>query len=496
MSSSLMPNVLNPKFAVIGAGISGLSFAWYLERLLPSAYVQVFESASRVGGVIQTTHASPFLTELGADNFATLVPDALRMIDEMGIRDEFIGPKADHRIAQVVRNGVVVPIPNGFSLMQPTRLSSILSTPVLSLAGRIRLLSEFCVKQRTSDQDESVESFAIRRLGRECFERLVEPIVGGIFTARAETLSMQAAMPQFVAMEREFGGLIRGAIAKRKSQSTMERSARSATGARYDQFLAPKQGMSWWLSHIASSLRNPIQFDQQIVQLTKNTENKWSLKTKSCSKEVANFSKRESAESAAVYDAICIALPGPWAAVLLKSTHPNLAERLSRIPYASSAVAVLAIQRSEIHPKALCFGVVVPKLENRDCLAISLASEKYAGRCPDDLVLARVFMGGAIRPELMELSDDQLLGIARKEINELLGANSLPRWQSIVRWNEAMPQYLVGHPQLVASIRHSLGQDNSLRLIGNAFDGVGIPQCIRLARQTAEHFASLFQARP
>ena len=100
-------------------------------------------------------------------------------------------------------------------------------------------------------------------------------------------------------------------------------------------------------------------------------------------------------------------------------------------------------------------------------------------------------MGGAIRPELMELSDDQLLGIARKEINELLGANSLPRWQSIVRWNEAMPQYLVGHPQLVASIRHSLGQDNSLRLIGNAFDGVGIPQCIRLARQTAEHFASL-----
>lgn len=486
MSISPKPNVLQPKFAVIGGGISGLSFAWYLERLLPSADVHVFESASKVGGVIQTTLESPFLTELGADNFATLLPDALRMIEEMGIRDEFIGPKADHRIAQVVRNGTVLPIPNGFSLMQPTRLSAVLSTPVLSLSGRIRLIAEFFVKQRTSDEDESVESFAIRRLGRECFERLVEPIVGGIFTARAETLSMQAAMPQFVAMEREFGGLIRGAIAKRKSQSRAERSAREATGARYDQFLAPKQGMSWWLKKIATSLRNPIQLGQQVAQLSKDSENRWSLKTKSLTKG------GDASELLTGFDAICLSLPGPRATALLKHTHPKIAEKLARIPYASSAVAALAIQRSEIFPKALCFGVVVPKLERRDCLAISLASEKYEGRCPNDLVLARVFMGGAIRPELLDKSDDQLLSTARKEIKELLGAESLPRWQTIVRWNEAMPQYLVGHPQLIASIRQSINEDNSLRVIGNAFDGVGIPQCIRLARQTAEHFATLF----
>jgi oxygen-dependent protoporphyrinogen oxidase len=212
-------NTDSTKIAVVGAGISGLTVAWYLQRLLPNAQIDVFESAHQIGGVIQTTIADPFLAELGADNFATLVPDALRMVEEMGIRDEFIGPNADHRIAQVVRNGKVLPIPNGFSLMQPTRLSAVLTTPILSPFGRMRLISEFCVTQRKSDDDESVESFAVRRLGRECFERLVEPIVGGIFTARAETLSMQAAMPQFVAMEKEFGGLIRGALAKRKSQS-------------------------------------------------------------------------------------------------------------------------------------------------------------------------------------------------------------------------------------------------------------------------------------
>ena len=476
-----------PRIAIIGAGVSGLTAAWYIERLLPSAHVDVFESARQIGGVIQTTYADPFLVELGADNFATLVPDALRMVDEMGVRDEFTGPKSDHRIAQVVRDGKVMPIPNGFSLMQPTRLSSVLTSPVLSPTGRLRLLAEFCVKQRTATEDESVESFAVRRLGRECFDRLVEPIVGGIFTARAENLSMQAAMPQFVAMEREYGGLIRGAIAKRNSQSRAERSARQATGARYDQFLAPKQGMSWWLNQIAKSLRNSIQLDRRVDNLHKNAENLWTVNTRSAS------DSSERSQSHTGYHAVCLALPSPRSALLLKPSHPRLASLLERIPYASSAVAVLAIKRSEIRPKAFCFGVVVPKLENRDCLAISLASEKYEGRCPRDLVLVRVFMGGAIRPELMDKSDDELLGLARKEVKELLGASSLPRWQTLVRWNEAMPQYLVGHPQLVMSIRQSLQDDKSLRLVGNAFDGVGIPQCVRLARQTAEHFASLFK---
>ena len=475
------------RIAVIGAGVSGLTAAWYLERLLPSAQVDVFESSRQIGGVIQTTYIDPFLVELGADNFATLVPDALQMVDDMGVRDEFIAPKPDHRIAQVVRGGKVLPIPNGFSLMQPTRLSSVLASPVLSPAGRLRLLAEFFVKPRKVDEDESVESFAVRRLGRECFDRLVEPIVGGIFTARAETLSMQAAMPQFVAMEREYGGLIRGAIAKRNSQSREERSARQATGARYDQFLAPKQGMSWWLNQIAKALRNSIKLDRRVDTLFKNEENFWTVNTRSASES------SERTQSHTGYHAVCIALPSPRSAQLLKPTHPRLASLLERIPYASSAVAVLAIKRSEIRPKAFCFGVVVPKIENRDCLAISLASEKYEGRCPPDLVLVRVFMGGAIRPELMDKSDDELLGLARKEVKELLGASSLPRWQTLVRWNEAMPQYMVGHPQLVVSIRQTLQDDKSLRLVGNAFDGVGIPQCVRLARQTAEHFASLFK---
>jgi protoporphyrinogen/coproporphyrinogen III oxidase len=477
----------SPRLAIVGAGISGLTTAWYLQRLLPNAHVDVFESSDKVGGVIQTHCQPPFLAELGADNFATLVPDALRMVEEMGLRDHFVSPKAEHRIAQVVRNGQVVPIPNGFSLMQPTRLSSVLTTPVLSFAGRLRLISEYCVKQSAQIDDESVESFAVRRLGRECFDRLVEPIVCGIFTARAETLSMQAAMPQFVSMEREHGGLIRGALAKRRSQNRFEVSARLANGARYDQFLAPSQGMGWWLQQIASSLKNPIKFRHRITQLQKQPNDTWLLSAIDHSQ-----SSPQGVSATFNYDAVCLALPSHAAASLLKPSHSKLAALLERIPYASSAVAILAVKREEIRPKAFCFGVVVPKIEHRNSLAISLASEKYTGRCPDDTVLVRVFMGGAIRPELLEQSDEQLLSLARNEVRELLGPSSLPRWQSLVRWNEAMPQYLVGHNQLIASIRELLTDDPTLRLIGNAFEGVGIPQCVKLARQTAEFYASRF----
>ncbi|MEQ1826824.1 MAG: protoporphyrinogen oxidase [Pirellula sp.] len=472
------------RIAIIGAGISGLATAWYLQRLLPHASATVFDLNSHVGGVIQTRTESPYLVELGADGFATLVPDALRMVQDMGIRDEFISPKLDHRLAQVVRDGKVVPIPNGFALMQPTRLSSILTTKTLSVSGRLRLLAEYFIKPKMTDDDESVESFAVRRLGRECFDRLIEPIVGGIFTARAETLSMSAAMPQFVAMEREHGGLIRAALAKRKNDSRLERSARIATGARYDQFLAPKRGMSWWLHRIKEDLKCEWMLERHVRQIHKNADGSWAVTSGLASSdpkiETHNF------------DAVCLALSSLAAAKLLKTSHSNLALLLERIPYASSAVAVLAINKKEIRNDSLCFGIVVPSIERRDCLAISLSSEKYDGRCPDDIVLARVFFGGAVRPEILDKSDEQLLAIARKEVLELLGANSLPRWQSLVRWNESMPQYLVGHRELVASIHKSLEQEPTLRLAGNAYEGVGIPQCIRQARQTAEHFAALF----
>jgi oxygen-dependent protoporphyrinogen oxidase len=466
--------------AIVGAGVSGLSCAWYLERLLPNAHIDLIEASDRVGGVIQTHTESPFLAELGADNIATLAPDGLKLIESMGIRNEFVSPNPKYRFAQVVQAGRVYPIPNGFSLMQPTQMAAILMSPILSLSGRLRILGEYFVKARNINEDESVESFAVRRLGRECFDRLVEPIVGGIFTARSETLSMQATMAQFVEMEKNHGGLIRAAFAKRKSEQRSDTMARKATGARYDQFMAPKLGMSWWMNTIRAQLKSQLHLNTRVDNLAYTQNGKLKIATAN----TALIDKE--------YDHVCVATPGWVASKLIDGVNSDASALLDRIPYASSAVAILAIRKSEIRPESMCFGIVIPKVENRDTLAISLSSEKYAERCPADTVLARVFMGGAVRPELMDQSDETLLAIAIKESQSLLGVTSPPMWQRLIRWNCAMPQYLIGHCDAVQDIRKNLESTKNLSIIGNAFDGVGIPQCIRLARTTAEKIANSF----
>ncbi len=467
------------RIGIVGAGISGLTAAWYVHRMLPDAQLEMFEASDRIGGVIQTVN-DPYLIECGADNFATLIPDALQLVREMGLESEFITPQKNFRIAQVVCRGRLVPIPNGFSLMQPTRMGSILATPILSLPGRLRVLAEMFIPPRRDDSDESVASFAIRRLGRECFERLVEPIVGGIFTARAETLSMQAAMPQFVAMEKEHGSLIRAALAKRKKNTAENRSAREASGARYDQFMAPRRGMSWWFEQIAAPMRRSIHLGSTVQSIRRTSEGTW---------ELLVASREDEQPQSWTLDQLCLAIPAFRAAELLRDAAPELAQLLESIPYASSAIAVLGIQKKEIWPHAFCFGSIAPSIEKRNCLAVSLSSEKYAGRCPEDIVLARVFMGGAVHPELYDQSDATLLDMARQEVGQLFGATSTPSVEKLVRWPRAMPQYLVGHNQKVQRIQSLVSQLSGLELIGNAYDGVGIPQCVRGAKAAALRIA-------
>lgn len=475
------------RIAVIGAGITGLATAWYLHR--DGHEVHVFEAQDRIGGVIDTlvepssgesSSGESYLIECGADNFATLMPEAWDLVRQMGLESEFITPNQDYRIAQVVCRGRLYPIPNGFSLMQPTRMGSILATPILSVAGKLRVLREAFVPAKRDDQDESVESFAVRRLGRECFERLVEPIVGGIFTAKADRLSMQAAMPQFVRMEREHGSLIRAAFAKRRQQSAENRSAREASGARYDQFTAPKLGMKWWLGKLAEPLGDRLHLNHRVELLERHLEGDWGLQVVD---RLSGATRHER------FDGVCLALPSYSAGRLLRNIDGVLAGGLESIEYASSAIAVLALRRDEIRPETLCFGSIAPTKEDRNCLAISLSSEKYAGRCPQGTLIMRAFMGGAVRPQMLDRSDQELLELAFAEVQALFGVRTKPHYQRLVRWERAMPQYHVGHVQRVVRIRELAAKHSGLALAGNAYDGVGIPQCIRSAKQAASKFS-------
>ncbi|MDZ4848667.1 MAG: protoporphyrinogen oxidase [Pirellulaceae bacterium] len=488
--TKLDSNSINSRVAIIGGGISGLSAAFYLHRLAPERRFVLFESSGRIGGVIETLQIDDSIIELGADNFATLVPDALQLSRDAGLEDALIRPNLDHRLARVVVDGKVHPIPNGFSLMQPTRLDAILKSPVLSWSGKLRMLAEFFVPARRDPSDESLESFARRRLGREAFERLVEPIVGGIFTAKAETLSMQAAMPQFVEMERQYGGLIRGHLAKKRDQSPSSQSARQASGARYDQFYAPKLGMQSWLDQIASKLPpESIQRMTRVESIEQIDFQQWRIKT-----DGGDKNSETQADDRSVFGAVIVALPANPASILFSSVSPILQNELQSIAYADSAVVAMLVNRNEVDPKLLCFGIVVPQREHRDTLAISFTSEKYPGRTSSDKILLRIFMGGAVRPELMAESDSRLFEKAFHDAQQLIGLRTRPSWCRVIRWPAAMPQYHVGHLDRLARIDTELEAFPNLALAGNAYRGVGIPQCVRSGSQAAERIVAYLGA--
>jgi len=406
------------RIAIIGGGISGLAAACYLHHELNSkgpevrsnSQIVLFESSSRVGGVIETLDVNeassngslPYakIVEKGADNFATLMPDALELSRLVGAEEMLIKPRLESRLARVVCRGKIYPIPEGFSLMQPTRLLPLLRSPILSISGKLRVLGEYFISENTSIEDESLKSFAIRRLGREAFDRLVEPIIGGIFTADAGLLSMKAAMPQFVEMERKYGGLIRAArstasqvVSKQpnleSNEAQLRRSSQKATGARYDQFLAPKLGMNAWISQIANWLPSGvIQLASRIDRIELNRSNQWHLESSTPSDQLQKLLQDP-------FDALIIAAPSKVAGKLLNDVDKELGASLTSIQYADSAVVCLCVERSEISQEHLCFGIVIPRIEGRNCLAISLTSEKYDGRMSDDKVLLRRRSGSA-----------------------------------------------------------------------------------------------------
>ncbi len=424
--------------AIVGGGIGGLAAAITLKQRAPELPVTILEASHRAGGVLETIYEAPYLIERSADNFATLLPDALELCKATGYTDELISPEQDGRQAFVLRGGKIYPIPVGFSLVQPTRVWPILTTKTLSWPGKIRLLAEYFVPSRLADTDECLQSFATRRLGREAFDYLVEPIVSGIFTADPAQLSMQATLPQFVKMEREHGGLIRGYLAARRQDAAAV--ARRASGARYDQFTAPRNGMTHWINHLVKQLpENTLRLNTRVERMERLPSSDSASDSGSQGNPVhsdkeskTNGWRLQTSSGVVEADAVIMALPARSAAQVLQSSEPDIASRIGAIEYASSAVAVLVIDRADITGRVDGFGLIVPAVEKRPVLAISYTSNKYPGRAPADQLLVRVFLGGALDPKILEQDDSQLLTIAQQQLREILGwQGKTARWQGL-----------------------------------------------------------------
>jgi oxygen-dependent protoporphyrinogen oxidase len=469
-----------PRVAVIGGGIAGPAAAHRVVELAPQAAVTLFEAGPRLGGSLFTERRDGFLIEHGADSFITNLPFAVDLCRRVGLSDELIPTSAAGRRAFVVRRGRLQAVPEGFALMAPARIWPVIKTPILSPLGKMRLAWEYFVPRRAADNgDESLGSFVRRRLGREVFDRLVQPLVAGIYTADPERLSLAATLPRFIEMERKHGSLIRGALSERSSNDA---GAAQASGARYSLFMTPRDGLSSLVAAVAARLpAGTVRLNTRVTQLER-CDTTWRVTT-AADPNVLDF------------DAVVLAIPASAAARLLNDIDVPLSAELSAIPYASTAVVSLAYDRRQIAHPLDGFGFVVPAIEGRRILSASFSSQKFPGRAPAEKVLLRIFIGGACQPEYLERSDEELQQLAAEEIAELLGASGQPRFATVARWPQSMPQYHLGHLDRVAKIESRLSETPNLALAGNAFRGVGIPQVVQSGEAAAERIVEGLNSR-
>lgn len=488
------PNA-SPRIAIIGGGISGLTATYRLSQLQPPPAIELFEASDRLGGILNTVSRGGFLIEQSADNFLIKPPSALNLCGDIGLQSDLLTTDESRRRAFVVRSGKLVPIPDGFYLMSPRKLWPILMSPALSIRGKLRLLLEPLIPRRTAatgddspdeDSDESVAAFARRRLGREVFEQLIQPLVAGIYTADPERLSMAATMPQFREYERSAGSLLRATLRFRAPDEanadspSADHTGRAASGARYGLFVTPKDGMSSLIGKIVGQIsRARIHLNAAISAVSKEAD-RW---------RVATVAATPSSDSQ-LFDAVIIALPAPAAAKIMVAFDSELATELAAIEYAGCAVVSLGFRRTQISHPLDGFGFVVPETERRRIIAGSFASLKFPGRAPEHHVLVRVFVGGALQPEMLKLSDDELIRIATDELHELLQITGSPVVTDVARWPGSMPQYHVGHLARVRRIEEQVAKYPTLALAGNAYRGVGIPHCVTSGENAAARVSS------
>ena len=470
-----MTDQTRPKgIVVVGGGITGLAAAHRFVELSrdsgEATELTLLDASDRLGGVIHTVQHDGFLLEAGPENFVTNKPWGVALCRELGLEDQVLPTNDAHRRALVVRRGRLLPIPEGFLLLAPTKMWPMAFSRLFSPLGKLRMAMEWFLPARKAVEDESLASFVTRRFGREALDRIVQPLIGGIYTADPEMLSLRATMPMFLDMEAKYGSIIR---AMRKRAKAGAPGGGQSSGARYSLFVTLRNGLRTLVDELVGRLGSTrVMLNSRATTLVRGDNGNWSI-------ELADGSAIEA-------DAVVVAGPSHVAARLVRDVDEALSADLASVQYATSGVVHLTYRRDEVPHKLDAFGFVVPAIEKRNLVAASFSSVKFDGRAPEGQVLIRAFVGGAMNRQLMERDDDGIVDAARKDLADLLGITAEPGVAMVHRWADSMPQYAVGHLDRVAAMRRRLVELPGLELAGNGFEGVGIPDCINAGRQAAE----------
>ena len=486
------------RVAVIGGGISGLAALEHLTRAEPSLQVTLLEAAPRLGGHIRSERQDGFLMEAGPDVILAAKPAAVELARRVGLGDRLQGTNPAARGSYIMSGSRLRRMPDGMTGLVPSRMAPFVTTPLISPLGKLRVGLEYFIPARHDAGDESIEQFVVRRLGREMYERLVEPLLSGISAGDGAKLSMRAMFPQLMEYEAEHGGLVRGMLAvKRRQRQQPQRqqeqrndegtgTANSATANSASNrfgFLSFPEGLQELVSAVEREVRRRDPAGTRIAIRT--------------GARVERVERVQEAPGTAGYrvllangepvaaDAVIMATAGYVSAAALRGVDEQLAALLREIEYASTVTISVAYPAAAV-PRALdATGYVSPRALKREVLACTWVSSKFLGRAPQGHVLFRLFLGGAGRGSFAERSDAELLEVVRREMREIMGVAVDPELVQINRFDRAMPQYNVGHLERVARIQAQAARNPGLALAGAASGGVGIPDCVRSGERAA-----------
>jgi oxygen-dependent protoporphyrinogen oxidase len=461
-----------PHAIVIGGGITGLAAAYRLRHTAPETPVTLLEATDHLGGKILTEHRDDFVIEAGPDSFLATKPRGVGLSQEVGMAECLQGVTPRERRAFVLFRERLHELPEGLTGLVPTRLAPLARSSLLSPAGKGRVVLDYVLPPRRAEVDESLGSFVRRRLGREAWERLVEPLMSGIYAADGDELSLMATFPQLREAERAHGGLIRGVLASRRDAPP--------TPPGGSGFLTPDAGLSEFVTVLADRLR-----DEGATIRT-------GVAVKAIGRHDGAFNLEMEDGVLVSAETVIVATPAFRASQLLSGLDRLLSADLGAIPHVSTAIVTLAYRRDEIAHPLPGHGYVVPRVERSPILACTWSSRKWEHRAPQGWELMRVFLGrsGHLQDEVVNADNDFFVALARDEVERRLGVATAPALARVHRWPLGMPQYHLGHLDRVARINSALVAHSGLFLAGNAYGGVGLPDCIASGERAAEAAAA------
>jgi protoporphyrinogen/coproporphyrinogen III oxidase len=460
------------KIIVIGGGISGLSTAWLLRSKAQAAGkeldITLLEKEQRVGGKIWSIKSDGYTCEWGPNGFLDSKPQTLELCNALGVEGNLHRSNDNARKRFIYSGGELHRLPEGGP--------SFLKSRLISWPGKLRLALEPTPFIASAPQgvDETLADFGRRRLGREALDKLIAPMVSGIFAGDPETMSLVSCFPRIAELEREYGGLVRAMImlARKKKRDQAAGKVVSSAAGPGGVLTSFREGIQYLSDALASSLGDIVRPGTAATLVEKGQSVPYRVK---CS----DGSELEA-------DLVIVASPAFTAAEMLSGLDAGLANILKSIPYASMTVVCFGYERERIRHPLDGFGYLIPKKEGRNTLGTLWDSSMFENRAPQGKVLLRSMMGGACFPEYVKLDDDEVVGRVRQDLRLTMGIEAEPSFVRVFRHPQAIPQYTVGHGKRLASLDELLKAHSGLILTGNSYRGIGLNDCVAAAQRASD----------